>query len=211
MIDELRFTLVADGTSDRALVPVLEWLLHTTLPGCAIQSEWADFRRLPQPPSGLAERIAMAVDLFPCDLLFVHRDAETATRRKRVAEIQEARAGIEVPAVCVVPVRMTEAWLLFDEAAIRRASGNPNGTIPLKLPPLKTIEQLADPKDALHGLLRQACELTGRRLKDFSVTSAAVRVASIIENFTLLRRLSAFRELEEELQQLCREQHWIEW
>jgi hypothetical protein len=37
----------------------------------------------------------------------------------------------------VVPVRMTEAWLLADEFAIRSAPGNPNGTQSLDLPDLR--------------------------------------------------------------------------
>jgi hypothetical protein len=41
-----------------------------------IQPEWADLGRLPRPPAALQNRILAAIDLFPCDLLFVHRDAE---------------------------------------------------------------------------------------------------------------------------------------
>jgi hypothetical protein len=42
----------------------------------------------------------------------------------------------DMPVVCVVPVRMMEAWLLIDEMAIRRVAGNPNGRIPIELPVL---------------------------------------------------------------------------
>ena len=31
----------------------------------------------------------------------------------------------------IVPVRMTEAWLLLDESAIRRVAGRPHGDEPL--------------------------------------------------------------------------------
>ena len=111
------------------------------------------------------------MDLYPCDLLFVHRDAEGVPHRSRVEEIeiamQEVRAVHEgaglPPHVVVVPVRMTEAWLLFDEAAIRRAAGNPNGRVSLQLPP-GDPEEIADPKQLLHDLLRTASELGGRRL-----------------------------------------------
>lgn len=60
---------------------------------------------------------------------------------------------ISVPHVCVIPVRMTEAWLLFDEAAIRQAAGNRLGRAPLALPPLDEVEQEPDPK----SLLYEAC------------------------------------------------------
>jgi len=60
-----------------------------------------------------------------------------------------------VEVVPAVPVRMTEAWLLFDEAAIRRAAGCPNGSMPLELPSLKTSEDIPDPKTILHEALRK--------------------------------------------------------
>src|SRR6185295_11421789 len=140
-MSELRFTLLSDGPSDRALIPILTWLLQEHTFDRAIQSEWADLRRLPEKPRSLAERIVRSVELFPCDLLSVHRDAERETLENRVTEIRRAvheatNAGIVVPAICVVPVRMQEAWLLFDELAIRRSSGNPNGSEVLEIPPL---------------------------------------------------------------------------
>ena len=55
-----------------------------------VQSEWADLRRLPMPPQTLRERILNAVELFPCDLLFVHRDAEREYPQNRYTEIHTA-------------------------------------------------------------------------------------------------------------------------
>ena len=76
------------------------------------------------------KRIEFALEAYPCDCLFIHRDAERdPTRIPRREEIQKAIESLEcqdaVPHVCVVPIRMTEAWLLFDEAAIQRAAGTP--------------------------------------------------------------------------------------
>ncbi|MGH9764618.1 MAG: hypothetical protein ACREDR_41175 [Blastocatellia bacterium] len=128
---EIRYTLVADGSSDRALIPILNWLLLQYHPGIPIQAEWADLRRLAARPRGLSERIRQSIDLYPCDILFVHRDAERETRESRVAEINTAIQDIRgLPdSIRVVPVRMQEAWLLFDEPAIRSAAGNPGDDI----------------------------------------------------------------------------------
>src|SRR4051794_26254101 len=109
----LRYTLLSDGSSDRALIPILTWAITQHLPECAIQSEWADLRRLARPPRGLSDRIAVALELYPCDMLFIHRDAELQSPDDRIAEIQAAiralERQIEVPVVAVVPVRMQEA------------------------------------------------------------------------------------------------------
>src|SRR6266511_2363362 len=139
---ELRLTLLSDGSSDRALLPLLVWLLRQHHVESAIQTAWADLRRLPRPPRGLPQRIQQALELYPCDLLFVHRDAERLAHSARIAEIQRGvelatKQGPLPSVVRVVPVRMQEAWLLFDEAVIRTAAGNPNGRQPLELPRLR--------------------------------------------------------------------------
>lgn len=201
----LRCTFVTDGSSDRQLIPILEWVLRNVGKVPSISSQWADFSR-GKKPAGLAARIKRALELYPCDLLFIHRDAEKQEPERRVQEINDALAEIQQrpipPAVCVVPVRMQEAWLLFDESAIRNAAGNPNGTTPLNLPPLSSVESIPDPKKMLYDMLQNACGLSGRRLKKFSPNSAAYSVTRYATDFTKLRQLSAFRQLEKDIDSL---------
>ena len=201
---EIRYTLITDGSSDRALMPILTWLLIELGVNIPIQSTWADFRRLHNPPKKLADRIQKAIALYPCDLLFVHRDAEKESRQKRVLEIHQAvnliKEDVILPVVCVIPVKMTEAWLLIDEKAIREAAGNPKGRQPLDLPKTSNTEGLSDPKETLRGLLETARGHAPRRQQTVSIT----RIAELIDDFQPLKQLSAFRELESELRDaLC--------
>lgn len=173
------------------------------------RSDTPRFRR-----KGLLERIDRALDLFPCDLLIVHRDAEREPREKRVEEIRLALSARALrpshqPAVCVVPVRMTEAWLLFDEATIRATVGVPRGTMTLSLQRLRDIESTPDPKALLHTALQVASELRGRRLVKFNATFHAHRVAESITDYSPLRYLAAFRALENELIDTLTKQHWL--
>lgn len=212
-MDEIRYTLISDGPSDRALLPILTWTLREKGEVSRIQAEWADLRRLPQPPQTLNERILNAIDLFPCDLLFVHRDAEKEEPEHRYKEIRAAlheatQRGFQTPAVCVVPVQMTEAWLLFDEPAIRLAAGNPNGKNPLKVPDLSIIEQISDPKEILFRLLREASGLRGRRLKRFNMAESRIRVTELVSDFSPLRKLNAFQRLEKDVSTL-KQNGWI--
>jgi hypothetical protein len=66
--------LVADGTSDRVLLPILTWSLkqHDV---DTVMAQWADLSRIHRPPD-LRGRLKAALDLYPCDVLFVHRDSE---------------------------------------------------------------------------------------------------------------------------------------
>ena len=210
------YTLLSDGSSDRALMPLLDWLLRTHLPTVAIQGSWADLRRLPQPPRQFVDRIKMSMNLFPCDLLFIHRDAENVPHPERVREIVDAvmqsRATADIaPTICVVPVRMQEAWLLFDEMAIRAAAGNPHGRSSLKLPRVRDVEDIPDPKDVLHALLRDATGLHGRRRRHTTVSTLAHRVAELVDDFSPLRQVRAFAALEDELLNVITEQGWIEY
>ena len=205
-MQELRYTLVADGSSDRALLPILTWLLRQSCGAIPIQAEFADLRRLSPSPRKLSERIDRSVELYPCDLLFVHRDAENAPIEEREAEIRKAleESAVEnsVRVVCVVPVRMQEAWLLIDEAALRKAAGNPNGTQPLAMPDVQRLEELPDPKQLIRELLRQASELQGRRLERFNWRSSAHRVAEMIDDFSPLYGLAAFQRLAAEVERV---------
>lgn len=200
-MNSLRYTLLTDGSSDQALQPILTWLLRELGVTCPIQPTWADLRRVSKPPRKLDKRIALAVELYPCDLLFVHRDAESETWAKRHNEIKQAlhASAISLPVVCVIPMRMQEAWLLTDLPAIRKAAGNPHGKCSLSLPPIKTLEALPDPKRVLYDLLRAASELRGRRLQRLHVSFLARRVADFTADFTALRQLPAFNQLEHEL------------
>ncbi|MGH9837242.1 MAG: hypothetical protein ACREEM_00485 [Blastocatellia bacterium] len=211
---DLRYTLLCDGSSDRALMPILTWTLQQHCPELAIQAEWVDWGRLRNPPRTLSEKIRVALELYECDLLFVHRDAEKEPRDSRVAEIRRALAEamediLIPPAVCVIPVRMQEAWLLFDEAALRNASGNPNGKQSLKLPPINKIESLPDPKADLYKLIRKASGLSGRRLQQLRVSFCAQRVPEFIVSFARLRKLPAFKAFEGDLVQVARKHDWV--
>lgn len=201
----LRYTLIADGSSDRCLLRIIDWVLDNAVRSDPLRvvSQSADLRQLKRPPQGLDNRIREALRLYPCDILFVHRDAERESREDRVAEIQRAidmtRREIHVP---VVPVRMTEAWLLIDEGAIRRAADNPSGTVALTLPPRTQLERLPDPKTMLNNVLAYASEKTGRRLDQFrrDLNFRVQRVADVIQDFSPLRALDAFASFEKDTQ-----------
>lgn len=166
------------------------------------------------PPNRLTARIQFALDWYSFDLLLVHRDSEAAIQGKRKLEIERTVSGVSrergsiPPAVCVAAVRMTEAWFLFDESALREAAGDPNGRQPLSLPALKQVESIPHPKRFLHDLLRVASGLHGRRKRAFNVDAALHRLSEIIEDYGPLRVLPAFQSLETDLRNVIGRNHW---
>lgn len=206
LMPELRFTLVADGSSDRALAPILRWALHQRL-NTRPTVEFADLRKLPRRPRALSDRIARGIELYPCEILFVHRDAERESIDKRLQEIQEALENIQedIPWIGVVPIRMQEAWLLIDANALRKAADGAGSRLPT-LPPIKRLEGLPDPKRRLRDLMRQANGSRGRKLKKFNrdLERRIQRLSETIDDFSPLRELSAFRRLEKDIQKVLK-------
>lgn len=190
----LPVTLVTDGPSDVVLLPILQWLMRRLTPE-DFEIRWADLRGLGERSRKLEHRLIAATEQYPCRLLFVHRDAEKQDPSVRYEEIRAANlTGCKH--VCVVPVRMQEAWLLHDETALREAAGRPSGTEPLHLPPPHRWESLPDPKKVLHEALRAASGGKGRRAKSFRPGRAAHRLADLITDWSPLRTLTAFARLE---------------
>ncbi len=198
----LRLTLLADGTSDGSLLTVIRWMIGQISPPVVLEATLADLAIFPSPPRTLAARIRKTLEYYPADLIFVHRDAEAQDPKVRREEIRLAMPGAGgMPSwVPVVPVRMTEAWLLIDERAIRAAADNPAGKVALELPDLRRIERTPDPKQVLRKALEHACEKRGRRLEQFrrDLGKRIQRVADLMQDLSPLRQLESFRTLEED-------------
>jgi hypothetical protein len=208
-MNRIRYALLSDGSSDKMLMPILDWMFRQHCPNYALESDWADLRRLRCRPKTLRERIELTLKLYDPDLLFIHRDAEGQAVGQRRQEIANALCDqIRTPAVCVIPVRMQEAWLLFDKGAIRRAAGNPNGRIPLQLPPMENVEALPNPKEILFDLITNASELSPTRRKKLRPQKLAHLISQSIDDFSPLNQLSAFRALEQELSGVVRDAGW---
>jgi hypothetical protein len=199
----LRFTLVAEGTSDRVLIPILRWMLLRHHPEFEWMGQTADLHELPRPPRSLPQKIATASELFPADVIFIHRDSDREAPANRRREISDAIDSLrDSPArhwVPVIPVRMTEAWLLVSETALRSASGNPNGRTPLPFPSWRDLEAIPDPKAVLQNLLVDASGLSGRRRKKINFSAQRARIPDFYENWETLLNLSSAKQLYDEI------------
>jgi hypothetical protein len=198
-------TLVGDGSSDKILLSPLRWLLDDLYPDRTIEISFADLRQSGLTATNLAERVQLSLRLFPCDLLFIHRDAEGETYERRITEIQAAlheKSIDDQVYLPVIPTRMTEAWFLHDAQAIRTAADNPNGKANLNLPSPVNLHKIPDPKRQLEELLITASELNKRRLKNFKPRKRMHRLAELMDDFSLLRSQESFRQLEEGLENL---------
>lgn len=187
---QLAYAVVADGGTDRLLVPIIQWAIHRLDQGVEILEP--EFRKR---KGSVAE--FLAAYRTGALLIFVHRDAENTTLDARLQEFQPLLRQDVVP---VVPVRMSESWLLFDGSAIAKAAGSPRSSVPV--PALAQLETIPDPKQRLDDLLFQAAGApAGRRGRTFrrSITDRRISVAEYITDYSPLESLPAFRRFQEAL------------
>ncbi|WP_280497562.1 DUF4276 family protein [Nocardia asiatica] len=156
---------VCEGTSDLPLAEIIETLFIDH--GIDVRLSKPDYALLGKVAKDVASRVKAGLRLLggPVDLVVVHRDADNAGPDERRTEITTAVRDVDdsVRSMPVIPVRMTEAWLLLDESAIRRVAGNPRGKSNLNLPSIRKIESVPDPKQLLQQCIITASDCTGRR------------------------------------------------
>ena len=96
------------------LVPIIEWAIHRLDPDVEILE-----------PEFLKRSGSVQDFLRTCEsdamIIFVHRDSENRSPAHRLREFDDVIRSDVVP---VVPVQMSEAWVLFDGTAIARAAGS---------------------------------------------------------------------------------------
>lgn len=191
---DVRFLLVCEGSSDAALINHIERLL---IDCGASQADGTAFHM----GSGVADKIRDGLTHYgDADLLFVHRDADSAGSDARFSEIAREidAAGYSGRWIGIVPIRAMEAWLLVDETAIRRVVGRPTATESLDLPAIQDLERVADPKEKLKQVLSKAALPQGnRRRKKFAADFGRLR-RQLAENLAIggpLERVSAWVRL----------------
>lgn len=200
-----RALFMADGPSDLPLATHLEALCLRT----GIEISFVSFDPFRLSSSRTVQgrlRAALNEDPdFAC--IFVHRDAEGQDPQWRREEVAEGcvKAGHGGPVVPVVPVRMTEAWLLLDEQAIRRVAGKPSGTNDLDLPRLKEVESLADPKTRLRQVLVTAASPNRARQRKAFTKRFGEHRRQLLELLDIdgdVTRLDAWKQLKTDIQTL---------
>lgn len=156
---------VCEGTSDLPLADIVEKLFIER--EIDVRLSKPDYALLGKVEKDTESRVRAGIMLLggAVDLVVVHRDADSAGPNERRNEIARAVSSVcpAVATVPVIPVRMTEAWLLLDEDAIRHVAGNPRGRAALSVPALRRIEAVSDPKHLLQECLVKAADCSGRR------------------------------------------------
>lgn len=193
-----QFLLLAEGSTDLGLQKPLEDLLieagfDSVFPVGAYAMHGT-----------VATKLEWAIQTdISADIIFVHRDADNRPRSDRVDEVARAAESVEWhddprPLVIpVVPVTMTEAWLLLDETAIRLVCGASTSGEALNLPKTSEIERRRDPKAILKKAFQDISpRRRGRRLPEEDFAAWRGRLLERLDIHGPVTQLSAWQALE---------------
>ncbi|MBO8203056.1 hypothetical protein JW613_32975 [Streptomyces smyrnaeus] len=204
----VRALYLCEGSSDTGLRFHIEAIAAET--GREVLVTVPDLNRLPSKPGhSVKDKLRAAQRLsdggHAYDLVVIHRDADGHPADHRRREIAEAVAQVSphLAHVPVIPVRMLEAWLVLDHAAIREVAGNPNGKVVLNLPKAARVESVADPKALLKQALAVASEEKGRSLKKLQArfSENRARLLQMLDREGPVKQLASWQSFTSDLQE----------
>ena len=144
-----------------------------------------------------AERILEAARLSSgYHILIIHADADHSTPERALNEriqpgvklVQQSKEPVCSRLVPIIPVRMTEAWLLADPEALRVVIGTDLEIQSLGLPErAHQVESILDPKQALREAIQRALAHRPRRRRRIDLGTVYEPLARQIS----LKRLDA--------------------
>lgn len=204
-------TLMSEGSTDtRFYVGLLRRVLEDVLFTRAVRGfEIADLFELGD-TSGLVEPDVVCAELesrgaWAFSMVFVHRDADARDDSKSAPWVEGIRGQLVDERwsrlVLIIPVRMTEAWVLADGDALRAALGVSWSDEDLGVPMNPAdVEKISEPKSTIRSVVD--------RLRGPSVDVHS-RVGERV-SLEVLRRVPAYRDMETHLVESLASQGVIE-
>lgn len=105
--------------------------------------------------------------------------------------------------LAVIPVQMTEAWMLSDREALQEEIG-----YDISIPRHANIECIADPKADLKRILRQSQSSESRRRRKLKMAAIYQPLANNV-HLEKLNHLPSYQKFRTELIELLQKRHFI--
>ncbi|HVB26066.1 MAG TPA: DUF4276 family protein [Ktedonobacteraceae bacterium] len=141
-------------------------------------------------------------------VLIVHADADHRTNEKAFLErfkpgyvLVQDQENVCKHLVPIIPIQMTEAWMLVDHMALQVAIGTEMTARDLGLPPkAKLVENDSDPKQTLHLMLQKANAHRPRRQRHNQASlSTLYSLLGREINLERLQQVPSFMQFENDL------------
>lgn len=146
--------------------------------------------------------LQLARDAYGFHCLIIHADADHNTQTPALNErilpgkqlvSRETSSNVCQIVIPLIPVHMTEAWMLADSDALLQATGTPLSASQLNLPDANGAERKARPKEFLEDFLRSSQAHLGRKRDRIDLTDLYALLSDSI-SFERLNLLPSYRQ-----------------
>lgn len=177
---QLTLALYAEGATEECFLPILiqrtaEEITLNLANSTVDVLEVDTWHISPPAPKKAAERIAKAIaETQGYHALIIHADADHPTREHALDErikpgIKRAHADVLDTArlqelVPLIPIKMTEAWMLADSKALREVIGTNIASLGTPERPHQ-VEAVTNPKQTFAKIVQEATKDRGKRRK----------------------------------------------
>lgn len=181
MSNILQIGFTTEGTTDiRFLENIIRKSFEYAVLNCKSQIEVYPPEHLKKEGNGIVEQVVNMIKKYPFfHVICVHRDADSPSKEdvlnnsinpafRAVMELEE---NVCKNLVAVIPVQMTEAWMLSNIDLLKEKIGTSKPNNELGLPNrLKAIETLSDPKSTINEAIRIAQINQSKRRKKLTIS-----------------------------------------
>ena len=217
---QLLIGLYTEGPTDiRFLKSIVKRTFDKICYECSPMIEILDIYPIKITKSSFIEDVMNAsrqgVDNFGIIILCVHADADDSSDENvyqnkitpALSAIENAEDGICKIIVPVIPVRMTEAWMLADKALLKKEIGTNKTDQELNI--YKAPEQYADPKATIEEAIRIAQqERTRRHRNELTIADIYLSIGQSI-SIDKLKQVPSYTKFQENIRTAFRKLNYL--
>jgi hypothetical protein len=158
-----------------------------------------------------------AKDSYGYHILIVHSDADDNSDKEAFDNrinpwfslVEEEIGKICKNLVPIVPIRMTEAWMIADKNTLKEEIGTDKDDHQLELNfPIKNVEIIADPKEKIKKAIQVACIETPYRLARINIADLYLPLGQKVD-LSILNHLGAYRKFKKHLTEAFKKINYI--
>jgi hypothetical protein len=217
---QLFIGLYTEGTTDiRFLASVVKRTFEEISFGCSSQIEISDIKTVKINKTSFVEDIIKVsrkgVDDFGMIVLCVHVDADNCSDEnvyqykinQALTALENTEEDICKIIVPIVPVQMTESWMLADKNLLRKEIGTNKDDHELDI--YKLPEQYSDPKATIEGAIRIAQqERSRRRRKELNISDLYLPIGQSV-SIEKLKQIPSYNKFQDNIRNAFRKLNYL--
>ncbi len=220
MRPQLLIGLYTEGPTDiRFLESIIKRTFEEICYECPNEVEILDIQKIKVTKSTFMDDVINAsrkgVDDFGIMVLCIHADADSDTDadtyqyriNPAVAQVNSTQENICKVIVPIVPIQMTEAWMLADKVLLKKQIGTKKNDEELNIN--KRPEDITDPKQTIKDAIRISQEeLRKRQRNELKITDLYLPIGQAI-SLESLKGLSSYQKFRESVYEALKQLNYL--